>query len=291
MRLPSFQILMLVFSTLLVVHQPAQAKTSQREQQIEVALRMIGHQVLLNAGDSTSRVLPITQEGGNYRIQFETEIAFNPEQLAATVDSVIQATQLADNYILSVESCEVKSVVYSFQMGEAQVPDFVPCKMRDLPKACYNFSFTLLEPELPETSISTPAWISPLTYPVVALLLALIIGTFVILRKKRIQPSSENLLISLGEYQFDKRNTELRRDKERIELTSKEAALLSLLYETVNAPIEREIIMEKVWGDEGNYVGRTLDVFISKLRKKLDADPKVKIVNIRGVGYKLVINS
>ena len=62
-----------------------------------------------------------------------------------------------------------------------------------------------------------------------------------------------------------------------------------LLYQKANTTVERDIILNKVWGDEGDYVGRTLDVFISKLRKKLETDSTIKIVNIRGVGYKLVI--
>ena len=62
-----------------------------------------------------------------------------------------------------------------------------------------------------------------------------------------------------------------------------------MLYEKLNETVEKEVILKEVWGDEGDYVGRTLDVFISKLRKKLEADPNVKIVNIRGVGYKLVV--
>ena len=97
-------------------------------------------------------------------------------------------------------------------------------------------------------------------------------------------------MISLGEYQFDKRNTELLIEQQRIDLTSKESDLLILLYNAVNTTVEREVILNMVWGDEGDYVGRTLDVFISKLRKKLEFDSKVKIVNIRGIGYKLVMD-
>ena len=85
-------------------------------------------------------------------------------------------------------------------------------------------------------------------------------------------------------------NTELLINHKRIELTSKEADLLLLLYNMVNTTVEREVILNKVWGDQGDYVGRTLDVFISKLRKKLEADSSVKITNIRGVGYKLVMD-
>jgi DNA-binding response OmpR family regulator len=54
--------------------------------------------------------------------------------------------------------------------------------------------------------------------------------------------------------------------------------------------IEREKILNVVWGDEGDYVGRTLDVFISKLRKKFSGDENVKIINVRGVGYKLMLS-
>ena len=74
-----------------------------------------------------------------------------------------------------------------------------------------------------------------------------------------------------------------------IELTSKESELLSLLYESVNHTVDRETILNKVWGDEGDYVGRTLDVYISKLRKKLENDSSIQLKNIRGVGYKLII--
>tara|TARA_B110000046_G_C13004434_1_gene403715 strand:- start:1725 stop:1979 length:255 start_codon:yes stop_codon:yes gene_type:complete len=75
-----------------------------------------------------------------------------------------------------------------------------------------------------------------------------------------------------------------------IELSSKESDLLCLLSSNENKTLKREYILNVVWGDEGDYVGRTLDVFISKLRKKLEADSSLKIVNIRGVGYRFVIN-
>jgi DNA-binding response OmpR family regulator len=62
-----------------------------------------------------------------------------------------------------------------------------------------------------------------------------------------------------------------------------------LLHASVNITVERDVLLKNVWGDEGAYVGRTLDVFISKLRKKLEADPSIRIVNVRGIGYKLIL--
>lgn len=78
---------------------------------------------------------------------------------------------------------------------------------------------------------------------------------------------------------------------EKTELTSKESDLLLLLHNSVNNTVERDVILNAVWEDEGDYIGRTLDVFISKLRKKLMADSKIRILNVRGVGYKLIVNS
>ncbi len=124
----------------------------------------------------------------------------------------------------------------------------------------------------------------------VSILFVLLAGAFFLLRKKRKKPLNNPNLISLGQFYFDTRNTTLLFENQEIELTSKEADLLLLLFKDVNTTIEREVILNMVWGDEGDYVGRTLDVFISKLRKKLEWDSQVKIVNIRGIGYKLVVN-
>jgi DNA-binding response OmpR family regulator len=96
-------------------------------------------------------------------------------------------------------------------------------------------------------------------------------------------------MISLGVYLFNRITGELKLNEQKTQLTGKESDLLQLLFENLNTTVERDVILSEVWGDEGDYVGRTLDVFISKLRKKLEEDNSVKIANVRGVGYKLVI--
>ena len=118
----------------------------------------------------------------------------------------------------------------------------------------------------------------------------LLVLVFYIFWKRKRNSTIDPSWIPLGEYYFDQRNMELVIEQQHIELTSKEADLLMLLYNEANTTVERDVILNMVWGDEGDYVGRTLDVFISKLRKKLEFDSKVKIVNIRGVGYKLVLD-
>jgi DNA-binding response OmpR family regulator len=118
------------------------------------------------------------------------------------------------------------------------------------------------------------------------LLLAGFIGYAV--RRKNPVETDPNLIL-IGASQFDKRHMVLSFENKKVTLSNKEAELLSLLHASANKPVERDVILQRVWGDEGDYVGRTLDVFISKLRKKLEADASVKIVNIRSVGYKLIM--
>jgi DNA-binding response OmpR family regulator len=260
------------------------AQNDDNDKHIEVSLRMIGHQVLLSYNDSISRVLPIIKENDRYKISFESEFEFIPEELVATIDRVVKETNLATQYIVEVEQCENREVVYSFKMNEVDKSDIVPCQSRTQTQSCYNLYFTLIEPiKLDETN-------NLLSYIGVLFLFILVSSFLFFAWKRKNRNSNDPNLIPLGAYHFDKRNTELLIEHQRIELTSKEADLLLLLYNTANTTVEREVILNTVWGDEGNYVGRTLDVFISKLRKKLEFDSKLKIVNIRGVGYKLVMD-
>lgn len=294
------EIFLIAIAGLLLVPSIIEAREPLNEQQIEVTLRMIGHKTLLCFGDRTSRILPIKKEEGRYRIKFDTEFEFDPDDLVTTISQVVEETQMNLSFIVVVEECESGDVVYSYQMGDLSNPNIIPCKIRSQPKGCYDLVFTFLDAaQIKNTFIANnselqkddSAKANGLNSPLWALLLIPVIGLFFLFRKKRNPPPENPNLISLGDYQFDKRKTELVHDRKRIELTGKEANLLILLYDAVNTTMEREEILKQVWGDEGDYVGRTLDVFISKLRKKLDADPKVKIVNIRGVGYKLVIDA
>ena len=299
MRLRQFKIALFTFVCILLFIARSNAQDSVNESLVEVSLRMIGHQILLNSNDSTSRVLPIIKENDRYRIQFESEFEFKPEELVATVDRVVKETGMANSYIVEVEQCETGELVYSFKVDNLDKSDIIPCKGRVQPKSCYSLLFTLIETRwantallsvTPDSSNGSNAETSQAGYIIIVVLFLLFTVVFFLIWKRRNKPTIDPNLIPLGTYHFDKRNTELLIEHQRIGLTSKEADLLLLLYNAVNTTVEREVILNRVWGDEGDYVGRTLDVFISKLRKKLEFDSKVKIVNIRGVGYKLVLD-
>ena len=273
----------------------AQAQKSFNEQHIEVAMRTIGHQLLLKSGDSTSLVLPIIKENERYKIQFaKKNLAFQPEDLVAIAKEVIEKAELSTSFILEVEQCDSTAIVYSHENNPMPDKQMNTCMARALPASCYNLliSFNdladpvqLLSSNTDESGISLSFGSRTLVYIITCGFILFLVNY------SRKEELNNPHIIPLGEYQFDKRNTELRIDDHKIELTGKEAELLILLYDSVNTTVERNVILNMVWGDQGDYVGRTLDVFISKLRKKLEQDSNVKIVNIRGVGYKLVMNN
>jgi DNA-binding response OmpR family regulator len=88
---------------------------------------------------------------------------------------------------------------------------------------------------------------------------------------------------------FDFGNYELKLGDERKKLTRKEAELLKLLCEHLGQVLERELLANMIWGDDSYFVGRSMDVFITKLRKYLSGDPAISIVNVHGVGFRLEV--
>ncbi|MDN3678044.1 response regulator transcription factor [Flavobacterium paronense] len=94
--------------------------------------------------------------------------------------------------------------------------------------------------------------------------------------------------VSVGMYLFHPIKQTLVFDDKTENLTHREAALLHLLLENKNEIIERAVILKKIWGDTDFFSGRSMDVFITKLRKKLSLDAAVQIINIRSQGYKLI---
>lgn len=93
----------------------------------------------------------------------------------------------------------------------------------------------------------------------------------------------------LGDYKFDSINLRLYINDKEKKLTKRESAILKLLTEHKNKVIERSLVLNLIWGDDNYFNGRSLDVFITKLRKYLADDEKIQINNLHGVGFKLEV--
>lgn len=95
-------------------------------------------------------------------------------------------------------------------------------------------------------------------------------------------------IIKIGNYDFNYTKQVLIHHKETTQLTHREAELLLLLTKKKNEISDRSFILKKIWGDDDFFNARSMDVFITKLRKKLKKDDSIQIINVRGFGYKLV---
>jgi two-component system, OmpR family, response regulator len=95
-------------------------------------------------------------------------------------------------------------------------------------------------------------------------------------------------VFSIGEYTFDTTRQMLAHKEETIKLTTKESELLLLLCRNQNAILERNFALKTIWVDDNYFNARSMDVYITKLRKYLKKDPSVEIINVHGKGYKLL---
>ena len=110
-----------------------------------------------------------------------------------------------------------------------------------------------------------------------------------ILHRVKGKQRNEEVIVSIGRFTFDRNKQILAIDGEKRKLTTKESELLSILYEHANDVLPRELALNKIWEDDNRVYARSMDVYITKLRKDLKADEEVEILNVHGEGYKLVI--
>jgi len=260
----------------------------------EVLLRRIGHEILLQSGDSTSRVLPVKKIAENeYQVSFEHAFTFQPNSLVNTTQRLLAKEPLARDYVVNVLNCANTSVAYGYAISKNKKDDIVSCLGRRQPIGCY-----LINIKFKPTGITT----AKKEYFLGALLLLAFAG-FIFWRSvkpRKALPGSENTgmftpesrhaeMFTLGAMSFDTEARKLMTNGKTIDLTRTETRVLRIFALSPNEAIERSRLQKEIWEDEGVIVGRSLDMFISKLRKKLEFDPTIKIVVIRGKGYKLEI--
>lgn len=110
-----------------------------------------------------------------------------------------------------------------------------------------------------------------------------------IIKRQSTGPVREEVVFSIGSYQFDSKLRQVIRENQVQKLSPKEADLLKLLCQNRNELVPREMALRKIWGDDGYFTARSMDVFVTKLRKFLSDDPAVEIRNIHGSGFMLEV--
>jgi DNA-binding response OmpR family regulator len=108
----------------------------------------------------------------------------------------------------------------------------------------------------------------------------------IFLKRSQKRHFDEKTIYTVGKYKFDSKNYVLLSDEEKIKLTDRESQLLKLFLDNKNIVLKREEILNKLWGDDDYFMGRSLDVFISRLRKTVANEEGISIENLHGIGFR-----
>jgi len=256
---------------------------------VNIAVRAIGHDLLLRAGDSISLVRPVIEKpNGVFLLEFENEFVFQPDTLVSIVQRILDKTGLS-RYTVTVHECRRPAIVYGFEINP---PDnsIKPCRGRIQPKACYNIEIAFAD--FPEPAVLN-SQIAMIISGMLSVLAVVLISRNLGFKKSK--PLGEQHastqhestpVVTIGRFVFDTTHQRLRMGEETISLTDKECSILTLLNRSIGRLTLREELIQEVWTDEGVITGRSPDMFLSKLRKKLSDDPDLRITNVHGKGYR-----
>ena len=249
-----------------------------------IMLRAIGHKILLQSGDSTSRVLPVTKIAENsYQIRFERAFTFHPDSVVKIVSRALAENKSASDYVVNVLDCTGKEVIFGYSISEGGKSNLVPCSGRKREVNCYRINLIFKNNGI--TNAQKGYLIGGL--PLLAFIGLMISKSFNIRKRVKQVNAHEDTIFTIGSLTFDAKKRQLSAGEKVTELTAKENKLLLIFAKSPNLIIERSRLQKEIWEDEGVIVGRSLDVFISKLRRKLEQDPTTQLTNIHGKGYRL----
>ncbi|WP_408039391.1 winged helix-turn-helix domain-containing protein [Tenacibaculum amylolyticum] len=273
---------------LIIITSCKRQQNKQASEITKVALRNVGHELLIANDDFTSLVLPVKEiENSKYQIAFATDLVIEPSQLVTIIKKNFEKGALSEQYLVEVRQCLDKEIAYSYVMDEQIEEQLIPCAGRNLPKKCYTITI-----EFRNNKEQITADYRNYIILILLILFAILLYLFKLKKIKNQQTISiKQQGIPLGNFVFyPEQNSIVFKEIEK-SLSKKECELLAIFIESPNQTIKREILIKKVWEDNGVVVGRSLDTYISKLRKKLKEDDRIQLINIHGVGYKLTIDN
>ncbi len=253
----------------------------------QILLRNIGHEILLHAGDSSSRVLPVQKIAPHeYQVRFENEFTFQTDSLVKIIRRSLEKDHLTEDYIVNVLNCSGKEVLFGYAISRKEQNTIVPCLGRKQPRGCYLVNIRF------QNTAFTPI---PNGYLAGGLSVFAFIGLLAVrpfrTRRSRVATANTNSDdLRVGNTLFEPGKRQITISGITTELTPKENKLLKIFAGSPGELIERHRLQKEIWEDEGVIVGRSLDVFISKLRKKLEGDASIQVANVHGKGYRLQID-
>jgi hypothetical protein len=256
------------------------AFTPPDPQSVGLLLRSVGHEVLQAAGDSTTRIPPVRRSSAHTFV-LTLPSGFEYDLLPGVLAAALRKGSVRTDYEVAVRACGTPEVILGYRFRTSDPDAEVPCVGREQLPGCSEITVTFL----PATRNAGVWWWA-------AGLLAMLAGLGGYVWKKRtlrpVPAAEAPVAVSAALPDLDLANLEIRFDHTRHALTFREAKLLDYFFRHPNELLPREQILKAVWEDEGVMVDRSLDVFVSRLRKILALGSQLRIENVRGVGYRLV---
>ena len=259
---------------------------------VNLSLRRTVDLLLRANGDSLSQIPPVKQIDANtFSIQMNR--MFDYDKLPETLQQSFDSYHIDRPYSVAVLDCKTGNLQLGYQFFDLQQPGGVPCRGRSREEGCYTLQIRF-SPETPKPKTAGNTW---LLISVGGTLAALgFVAWNRVRHKKEPEATPQDISVphsrvAFGNSWLDTANQTLYNGETSQTLTFREAKLLTLFTKNINQVLERDAILKSVWEDEGVTVGRSVYVFVSRLRKMLAADPQVKITAIHGIGYKMEVHS
>lgn len=251
-------------------------------EKVNLALRRTADGLLRAAGDSTSRIPAVEQAGARlWRVRIDRPFLY--EELPPLLQASLELHGLRQPYEVTVRRCADATIDLGYHQLDFLQNNSVPCQGRAAPEGCHYIEIAFVEGSgNGPFKAATAGFLFLLTGGLTA-------GFWWYRRRKKTAPAIavEPDWLDFGRSRLDVAGQVLLCGGVRRELTFRETKLLRLFAIQPDRLLERDYILREVWADEGVLVSRSVDVFVSRLRKKLAADPSVGIVAVHGVGYRL----
>lgn len=220
---------------------------------------------------------------------------FDYDSLPPLLQKAFSTHHIEGEYNVAVVDCVNGELMLGYWFNPLEPSNDVPCRGREQTAGCYNLRVTFAD--LAATPFEEKrSWV--LFVAACAAWLFFSAHLFFIFLKKKHLANEKTIprLSPNGQSSIPFGRSTLRPDNQKLvcngvakDLTYRETKLLQLFCQHTNQLLERDLILKSVWEDEGIIVGRSVDVFVSRLRKLLKEDDAVRIVNVHGVGYRLEI--
>ncbi|MBV6439468.1 MAG: winged helix family transcriptional regulator [Haliscomenobacteraceae bacterium CHB4] len=277
----------------------------QFSEQVNLALRQAAHRLLVLAGDRSSHIPPVEQlEENTWLIRLEHN--FDYDSLPPVLQESFAWYRVSGDYQVAVLDCSSDALMLGYTASLLTAGKEIPCGGREQSAGCYNLKVTF-----PGRASTTGRGAAHRNYYAAIFLALLIYPVYrgidfwkkkgldkAILREDNggaaemaaMQETNDGMKpFKFGRSVFHVDNQKLIANGIEKNLTYRETKLLQLFCRHPNQLLERDHILKAVWEDEGVIVGRSVDVFVSRLRKLLKDDQSVQIINVHGVGYRLEV--